>query len=110
MSLNERPWQITAVTIVLVIFTLVTAGCAISDLKDYGDRVVKAGLTVDKMKGTHGSDPRVWDNPAYRLANGNVVYVDPVGYGAGYKNCDFHWEVNPEGRVVGYKTIGDRCW
>ncbi len=86
------------------------AACAIADLKDYGDRAVKAGVTVDDARKRVGVNPSDWEKPAYYLPNGNAVYVESVGPSVGYKGCDFHWEVNAQGRVVGYRTVGDRCW
>lgn len=93
-------------TVVLTVTNL--SACAIPDLKDYADRVVRAGLTVEEMKKARGANLGDWDKPAYHRPNGNAVYVESVG--AKYKGCDFHWEVNPQGRVIGYKTVGDRCW
>jgi hypothetical protein len=86
------------------------SACAIADLKDYGDQVVKAGLSVDEMKKAVGVNYQDWEKPAYFLPNGNAVYVESVGPSVGYKGCDFHWEVNAQRRVVGYRTVGDRCW
>ncbi len=89
---------------------LCLAACAIADLKDYGDQVVRAGLTVEDMKKAVGVNPSDWEKPTYYLPNGNAVYVESVGPSVGYKGCDFHWEVNAQGRVVDYRTVGDRCW
>lgn len=44
----------------------------------------------------------------YKLANGNTVYPIPIVFG----RCKVHWEVNPEGIVVGYRyedVIKDGC-
>ncbi|HSD97125.1 MAG TPA: hypothetical protein VLB06_08280 [Sulfuricaulis sp.] len=97
-------------SVVIIIATLVLVACAIADLKDYGDQAVKAGLTIGDMKKRIGVNPSDWEKPAYYLPNGNAVYVESVGPSVGYKGCDFHWEVNAQGRVVGYRTVGDRCW
>jgi hypothetical protein len=96
--------------VAIAIEVLCLSACAIADLKDYGDQVVKAGLSVDEMKKAVGVNLQDWEKPAYFLPNGNPVYVESVGPSVGYKGCDFHWEVNAQGRVVGYRTIGDRCW
>jgi hypothetical protein len=96
--------------VAIIIAALGLAACAIADLKDYGDQAVKAGLTVDDMKKRIGVNPGDWEKPAYYLPNGNAAYVESVGPSVGYKGCDFHWEVNAQGRVVGYRTVGDRCW
>jgi len=101
--LHYRKLLTTVALIVIGLFA-----CAVPDLKSYADRAVRASLTVEQMKNRHGVDLRDWDRPAYHLPNGNAVYIESVG--ATYKGCDFHWEVNSQGRVVGYKTVGDRCW
>lgn len=46
-----------------------------------------------------------WPFRTYQLANKNLIYVDLVR-----PNCYIHWEVNPQGIIVGYKTEGDRCY
>lgn len=46
-----------------------------------------------------------WKEKTYKLDNGNLVYVEPVR-----PDCFIHWEVNPEGIIIGYKTEGKRCW
>lgn len=46
-----------------------------------------------------------WQEKTYKLDNGNLVYVEPVR-----PDCFIHWEVNPEGIIIGYKTEGKRCY
>lgn len=46
-----------------------------------------------------------WQEKTYKLDNGNWVYVEPA-----LPDCFIHWEVNPEGIIVGYKTEGKRCY
>jgi hypothetical protein len=46
-----------------------------------------------------------WKEKIYRLDNGMLVYVEPVRPG-----CFIHWEVNPQGIIVGYKLEGNRCY
>jgi hypothetical protein len=46
-----------------------------------------------------------WQEKTYRLDNGNLVYVEPDR-----PDCFIHWEVNPEGIIIGYKTEGKRCY
>lgn len=46
-----------------------------------------------------------WKETTYPLENGNWVYVTPAG-----KGCFVHFEVNPEGIIVGYRLVGDRCY
>jgi len=45
-----------------------------------------------------------WKENTYKLPNGNMVFVEPE------PRCLIHWEVNPQGIIVGYKTEGDRCY
>lgn len=45
-----------------------------------------------------------WKEQTYKLDNGNWVYVEPDSPG-----CFIHWEVNPQGIIVGYKLEG-RCY
>jgi hypothetical protein len=46
-----------------------------------------------------------WQEKTYKLDNGNLVYVEPIR-----PDCFIHWEVNPEGIIIGYKTEGNRCY
>jgi hypothetical protein len=87
----KRNWR---VIVIANITALGLSACAISDLKDYGDQAVKAGLTVDDMKKRVGVNPSDWEKPAYYIPKGSAVYVESVGPSVGYKGCDFHWEVN----------------
>ena len=45
-----------------------------------------------------------WKERTYQLGNGNWVYVQPDS-----PNCIIHWEVNPQGIIVGYKLEG-KCY
>lgn len=45
-----------------------------------------------------------WKETTYPLASGNYVYVQPLREG-----CFFHWEVNPNGIIVGYVAKGKEC-
>lgn len=45
-----------------------------------------------------------WKEATYPLANGNYVFVEPVG-----KDCNVHWEVHPNGMIVGYRAVGSGC-
>lgn len=96
--------------IIVLIGTLNVFACAVPDLGQYADRAVEAGATVKQMRQRRGINPEVWDKPTYHLPNGNAVYVESIGYSIGYKGCEYHWEVNKDRRVVGYKIVGDRCW
>ena|SRR3990172_11104736 len=89
---------------------LYLSSCSIQSTKSYGDQVVAGNRTVEHMRASYGADPTVWATPSYMLSNGNAVYIEPIGRSVGYKGCEYHWEVNPQGYVVGYKAVGNRCW
>jgi hypothetical protein len=48
-----------------------------------------------------------WKETTYPLKNGNWVYVEPDGVA---RDCFIHWEVNPQGVIVGARTEGCRGW
>jgi len=45
-----------------------------------------------------------WKETSYPLANGNSVYVEPVG-----ENCTINWEISPRGTIINYKALGEGC-
>lgn len=45
-----------------------------------------------------------WTETIYKLDNGNWVYVE-----LDKKDCFIHWEVDPEGIIVGAHTEGKDC-
>lgn len=45
-----------------------------------------------------------WEETTYQLANGNFVFVEPVG-----RDCSVHWEVIPKGIIVGFQARGNGC-
>ena len=70
-------------------------GHPIGDLKTAASRP----SVVDKYKRTIG-----WTETTYKLDNGNSVWVEVA-----WKECFIHWEVNPEGTIVGSKIEGSGC-
>ncbi len=42
-----------------------------------------------------------WKESTYQLANGNVVYIEPVSI-----DCSVHWEINQGGIIIGYQVKG----
>ncbi len=46
-----------------------------------------------------------WKEKTYKLDNGNLAYIEPVR-----PDCFIHWEVDPAGIIIGYKTEGKRCY
>jgi hypothetical protein len=45
-----------------------------------------------------------WKENTYTLGNGNWVFVEPAD-----PKCFIHWEVNPGGTIVNFKTDGKQC-
>jgi hypothetical protein len=85
-------------------------GCSLSQipsLKSYLKSGIGSPISVTReiasRPGSHAS--RIgWNETTYPLANGHWVYIEPDR-----KDCFIHWEVNPEGIIVGYKTEGKGC-
>jgi len=46
-----------------------------------------------------------WKETTYQLVNRNLVYIEPVR-----PDCFIHWEVSQQGIVIGYRTVGNRCY
>ncbi len=59
----------------------------------------KPNLFTDDYKAEIG-----WKETTYKLDNGNWVWVDVAK-----RNCFIHWEVNPQGIIVGAHTEGNGC-
>ena len=45
-----------------------------------------------------------WKETTYPLADGNYVYVEPIG-----DDCLMHWEINSGGIIIGYQAKGNGC-
>jgi len=91
----------------IVFMIVLINGClrTIPTIKEYTDYWI--GRPISEMKQlvlmpqSYGS--RIgWKEKTYQLENGNWVYVEPDS-----KNCLIHWEVNPQGFIVGYKLEGN---
>lgn len=74
-------------------FTKAWIGRPISELKEIRTRSETYASSIG------------WQEKTYKLDNGNLVYVEPVR-----PDCFIHWEVNPKGIIIGYKTEGKRCY
>jgi hypothetical protein len=91
----------------IIIGALLLSGC-LHDIPPIGEYTEnKIGHPIEKQKmrvadpGSYAS--RIgWQEKTYKLDNGNWVYVEPDS-----KNCFIHWEVNPEGTIIGYKLDGN---
>lgn len=99
--------------LIIFCFTLVmllSQGCLsqIVSTDEYTNSMI--GVHIEKLKeaiAMPGSYPsRIgWQEKTYKLDNGNWIYIEPVR-----PDCFIHWEVNPEGIIIGYKTEGKRCY
>lgn len=95
--------------IVFVTLMVVAAGCVsqIRPFKQYADEWVGEPITrlaaAKNRSGSYASRSG-WQDNNYKLDNGNWVYVSPEK-----EDCIVHWEVNPSGVIVGYRTEGNRC-
>lgn len=109
----RRKWRMIAI---IAIAVPGLAACGHPGLKDNAENSIRSGATVDDAKKRHGVDLKNWEKPAYYLPNGNAVYIEPQYYGGGffgadrrYLGCDYHWEANPQGRIVSYRLVGTGC-
>ena len=99
-------------TSVIVIAFLFFGGCIrnIATLDEYTQNWI--GRNIEELKEVDskpaGYDSYAesigWKGKTYELDNGHWVYVELDS-----KDCFIHWEVNPEGIIVGYKLEGDGC-
>ncbi len=90
--------------IVFLLFLFI--GCdGIPSMKDY--RNAWLGLPIEELREAD-LRPNAWDSYAlsigwkettYKLDNGNWVYVELDS-----KNCYIHWEVNPQGIIIGSRV------
>jgi len=96
------------IAVAFILFgTLLIIGCLsqIVSIEDY----TKSGIgrpieeTKELMARPESYASRIgWIEKTYPLPNGNRIYVEPDS-----KNCFIHWEVNPQGIIVGYKLEGN---
>jgi hypothetical protein len=90
---------------VFVLGFLLLNGCSVPAIEKYAQSWI--GHTIEeKKKGVTGPGSYAsrigWEEKTYKIDNGNWVYVE-----ADSKNCFIHWEVSPQGIIVGYKLEGD---
>lgn len=105
---NKRRMK-TVRLLVAVVFLLNTSGCSFSIPTLKGHRKEGMGLPISVLKEINVRDGSYassigWKETTYTLPNGNWVYVDPYA-----PNCLVHWEVNPEGIIVGSRVEGNGC-
>ena len=91
----------------LILFTVLFGCGAIPPIDEYFDGVI--GTPIDTIQ-TIDAHPtsyagRVgWTEVTYTLENGNWVYIHPDSPG-----CQIHFEVDPDGIIVGYRPVGVYC-
>jgi len=90
-----------------VILLMLTACPSIPSFYDWVKPIVGQPISLLEKPGNKGNykDAIGWQDRRYNLRNGNWVYVEPIRDG-----CLVHFEVNPQGIIVGYQTEGDRCY
>jgi hypothetical protein len=95
------------VNMLILILIFIFSGC-IPSLDSYAKksigRPISAKIDVISRPNSYASSIG-WREKTYKLDNGNWVYVEPDS-----PNCLIHWEVNPQGIIVGYKLEGNRCY
>ena len=86
---------------------LLLVGCAIPPVHHWAQSVI--GQDINKFKRESPPDSYAsrigWKETTYSLENGNWVYVYPIR-----ANCYVHFEVNPQGVIVGFKNEGTACY
>ena len=114
MQLDNMPHKATSLMVprnwfLLIIGVLLgLCGCpSVPSLRHY----MKSGIggsieglrRADSREGSYVS--RIgWKETTYNLPNGNWVWVE-----VDRKDCFIHWEVNPQGIIVGARTEGKGC-
>jgi hypothetical protein len=92
---------------VLIVCFFFLAACSIPSLKTYTKEAIGTPISrkIEIMSKPNSWATSIgWKEKTYKLDNGNWVYVEPDRPG-----CFIHWEVNPEGIIVGYHFEG-RCY
>ncbi len=99
-------WSFNAVGLLLYVIFL--HGCASQmSVEDLSRVWVARPLSELKqeMKSPDSYASKIgWKETTYQLANGNSVYVEPVG-----DDCSVHWEINRGGIIIGYQVKGSGC-
>jgi hypothetical protein len=97
----------TLVLLVSIALPAALSGCGPPTLRSYRNtglgQPVDLFRQLDKNEGSYASRSG-WKENTHNLENGNWVYVEPFK-----PNCFIHWEVNPEGIIVGSHAEGKGC-
>jgi hypothetical protein len=88
---------------------MVVCGCASSkmSLQDRSGEWIARPLSEleQEMKSADSYASKIgWKETTYPLANGDFVYVEPIG-----TDCSLHWEVNQSGIIIGCQVKGRGC-
>src|SRR5512135_1335339 len=101
-----RYWPVNVIC--LLLYTILLYGCASQmSIEDLSRDWIAKPLSELKqeMKSPDSYASKIgWKETTYPLANGNFVYVEPVG-----ADCSVHWEVNQGGIIIGYQAKGNGC-
>lgn len=90
-----------------VIFVILLVGCGFPSVKHWAERGIGRHVSVVEQlmaKSDSYASKIMWKKNTYRIANGNLVLVEPVR-----EDCFVHWEVDNNGIIYGYKTEGGNC-
>lgn len=92
---------------IIILVAVLLSGCLhnIGTIKEYTQSWIGRPIEETKklVRDSHSYASRIhWKEKTYPLENGNWVYVEPDS-----PNCFIHWEVNPQGIIVGYKLEGN---
>jgi hypothetical protein len=92
----------------LLFFMILLNGCASQIAVDEHSREWIARplseLKQEMAKPDSYASKKGWKETTYSLANGNSVYVEPIG-----DDCFIHWEINSAGLIIGYQAKGVGC-
>ncbi len=101
-----RLWLCTAL-LTASLATLTACVSQIPRLTDYADSIVGRPIAELQEREAQPQSYSSWRGRPpreYALPSGNWVHVHPDR-----DNCDVHFEVNPDGIVVGYTLEGTGC-
>ncbi len=92
----------------LVFLMVFLNGCASQfDADLYGSEWIARPLSElkqDMSRPDSYASKSKWKESTYLLADGNYVYVEPVG-----DDCLMDWEINSGGIIIGYRAKGNGC-
>jgi hypothetical protein len=94
----------------MILLTLALAACASPPQPLFTEHAnpwigqpLESRIAFDKRPDSYASRSG-WKDTRYQLENGNAIYASPESEG-----CIVHWEVDPKGIIVGYRSEGGQC-